>query len=120
MGLSNDEGEEEKLNRETVIQNKIRVALSERGCIVHRCNTGLYYSKDGRPVVCGEVGHSDLYGHRPDGKAFYLEIKTPVGRASKEQLAFIKAMQNTGALAGFARSVADAMEVLQFEDHSLP
>ena len=100
------------MNRETIIQNQIRVALSERGCIVHRCNTGVYYTSDGMRVRCGEVGHSDLYGHRPDGKAFYLEIKTPVGRASKEQKSFIRAMQATGAVAGFAQSIEDAVKVV--------
>lgn len=99
---------------------QIMVALSEKGCFVLRTNSGIYYSKDGTPVRVGFPGLSDLVGSTPDGRFFALEIKTPSGRASKEQLAFIKAMQNTGALAGFARSVADAMEVLQFEDHSLP
>lgn len=100
------------MNHETVIQNQIRVALSERGCIVHRCNTGVYYTNDGKRVKCGEVGHSDLYGHRPDGKAFYLEVKTPIGRASKEQKDFIAAMRATGAIAGFARSIEDAIKVV--------
>lgn len=112
MGIPDDESEGETMNPETVIQNKIRVALSERGCVVHRCNTGLYYSKDGRPVQCGEVGHSDLYGHRPDGRAFYLEVKTPVGRARPEQINFIEAMYRTGAIAAFVRSVEDAVEVV--------
>lgn len=97
------------MNPETKLQNEIRVALCQQGCIVHRCNTGLYYSKDGTPVRCGEVGHTDLYGHRPDGKAFYLEIKTPVGRASKEQKQFVRVMRATGAVAGFARTVEDAV-----------
>lgn len=100
------------MNRETIIQNQIRVALSERGCIVHRCNTGVYYTSDGRRVKCGEVGHSDLYGHRPDGRAFYLEVKTPIGRATAAQKNFIEAMKNSGAKAGFARSVEDAIKVV--------
>lgn len=107
------------MNRETVIQNQIRVALSERGCIVHRCNTGVYYTSDGNRVKCGEVGHSDLYGHRPDGRVFYLEVKTPVGKASREQKDFIAAMQISGAIAGFARSVPDAVKVVFGENCSL-
>lgn len=79
---------------------------------MHRCNTGLFYTADGLPVTCGEVGHSDLYGHRPDGRAFYLEIKTPVGRASKEQKRFVRAMNASGAVAGFARSIEDAVKVV--------
>lgn len=101
-----------RLKRETEIQNKIRVALCECGCVVHRCNTGVFYTKDGRPVKIGEVGHSDLYGHNADGTAFYLEVKTPVGKATKEQFDFIEAMARSGAIAGFARSVEDAVRIV--------
>lgn len=100
------------MNKETSIQNEIRVALCEAGCIVHRCNTGTFYTKDGRAVKIGEVGHSDLYGHRPDGRAFYLEVKTPVGRARKEQFDFAEAMYRSGAIVGFARSVEDAVRIV--------
>lgn len=98
--------------RETELQNKIRAALCEFGCVVHRCNTGVFYTKDGRPVKIGEVGHSDLYGHNADGIAFYLEVKTPVGEASKEQINFVEAMIRSGAIAGFARSVEDAVRIV--------
>lgn len=100
------------MKRETEIQNKIRVALSECGCVVHRCNTGVFYTKDGRPVTIGEKGHSDLYGHNADGVAFYLEVKTPVGNASQDQIRFIEAMMRSGAIAGFARSVEDAVRIV--------
>ena len=53
-----------------------------------------------------------MRGHRNDGRAFYLECKTPIGRARKEQLSFIEAMKNSGALAGFARSVQDAIDIV--------
>lgn len=100
------------MNKETALQNNIRVALCEAGCIVHRCNTGIFYTKDGRTVKIGEKGHSDLYGHRPDGRAFYLEIKTPAGQASQEQIDFIEAMYRSGAVAGFARTVEGALQVV--------
>lgn len=100
------------MKKETDIQNRIRVALSEAGCIVHRCNTGTFYTKDGRAVKIGEVGHSDLYGHRPDGKAFYLEVKTPIGQATREQIDFAEAMYRTGAIVGFVRTVEDAVKVV--------
>ena len=100
------------MKKETDIQNRIRVALCEAGCIVHRCNTGTFYTKDGRAVKIGEVGHSDLYGHRPDGKAFYLEVKTPIGQATREQFDFAEAMYRSGAIVGFARTVEDAVRVV--------
>lgn len=100
------------MKKETVLQNQIRAALCEKGCVVHRCNSGLYYTKDGRTVRCGEVGHTDLYGHRPDGRAFYLEVKTPAGTASKQQRQFITAMGSSGAIAGFARTAQEAEAVV--------
>lgn len=98
--------------QETEIQNKIRAALCDFGCVVHRCNTGVFYTKDGRAVKIGEKGHSDLYGHNADGIAFYLEVKTPIGNASQDQIRFIDAMAKTGAIAGFARSVEDAVRLV--------
>ena len=90
------------------------VALSNDGHFVARANVGLFFTKDGRPVGTGlPVGFSDLFGHRRgDARAFYLEIKTTVGRVSPEQRAFIDAMQRRGALAGVARSVEDAQKIL--------
>lgn len=100
------------MKRETELQNRIRAALCDFGCVVHRCNTGVFYTKDGRPVKIGEVGHSDLYGHNAEGIAFYLEVKTPVGKASKDQINFIEAMMRSGAIAGFARTVEDAVRIV--------
>jgi hypothetical protein len=92
----------------------IMVALSEDGHFVARANVGLFFTKDGRPVHAGlPVGFSDLFGHRAgDARAFYLEVKTPTGRATPQQLAFIAAMQRRGALAGVVRSVDEARAVL--------
>lgn len=93
----------------------IMVALSEDGHFVARANVGLFFTKDGRPVRSGlPVGFSDLFGHRAgDARAFYLEVKTPTGRASPQQLAFIAAMQKRGALAGVVRSVEEALAVVR-------
>lgn len=97
---------------ETIIQNKIRVALSKEGCLVFRHTVGNFYTKWGQEIKIGTVGHSDLYGIKSDGKAFFLEVKTPEGSASKEQKAFIKAVKGKGALAGFARSPLDALKIV--------
>jgi len=100
--------------READLMRSIMVALSEDGHFVARANVGLFFTKDGRPVHAGlPVGFSDLFGHRAgDARAFYLEVKTPTGRVSPQQLAFIAAMQRRGALAGVVRSVDEAREVL--------
>lgn len=100
------------MKEETSTQNQIRAALCAEGCIVHRANVGLFYTRDGRRIKIGETGHSDLYGHRPDGKAFYLEVKTPIGEASEEQIRFVEAMYRSGAIAGFVRTVDEAVRIV--------
>ena len=102
---------------ETDIQNRIRLALSQKGCKVFRCNVGNFYTKYGQEIKIGVKGHSDLYGVRPDGKAMFLEIKTPEGKAKKEQKNFIAAMKTNNALAGFARSVEDALKIVFPEEY---
>ena len=100
--------------REGDLMRSIMVALSQDGHCVFRANVGLFFTQDGRPVHAGlPVGFSDLFGHRVgDARAFYLEVKTPTGRVSPQQLAFIAAMQKRGALAGVVRSVEEARAVL--------
>jgi VRR-NUC domain len=99
---------------EADLMRQIMVALSEDGHFVARANVGLFYTRDLRPVSTGlPPGFSDIFGHRAsDARAFYIEIKTPTGRASPQQLAFIAAMQKRGAIAGVARSVAEARALL--------
>lgn len=97
---------------ETDLQNLIRCELSRRGCFVQRTNSGTYYTRDGRPVKIGIPGQSDLCGHRPDGKAFYIEVKKPGQKPRKNQLDFIEAMKNSGAIAGWADSVEKAVEIV--------
>lgn len=100
------------MKEETILQNTIRIALSKKGCIVHRANVGVFYTVDGREIHIGVDGHSDLYGHRPDGRAFYVEVKTLKGKISFKQETFLSAMKNSGALAGVARSVQDAIKIV--------
>jgi hypothetical protein len=95
---------------EADLMRQIMVALSADGHFVARANVGLFFTAYGRPVKTGlPKGFSDLFGHRAsDARAFYFEVKTTTGRASKEQLAFIAAMKKRGALAAIVRSVEDA------------
>ena len=97
---------------ETNIQNRIRLELCKKGCLIFRCNTGSFFTKYGQEIKIGQVGHSDLYGIRDDGKAIFLEVKTKIGKASEEQKNFIKAVKNKGALAGFANSVEQALDIV--------
>ena len=102
------------MKQETKIQNTIMLELGKLGHRVFRSQVGLFYTLDGRRIHIGQKGQSDLHGHRvQDGKAFYIETKTPVGKASKEQLDFIKAMKESNSLAGFANSVEQALKILE-------
>lgn len=97
---------------ETDIQTAIRIELSRRGCICLRTNAGTFYTEDGRPIRIGIPGQSDLQGHRPDGRCFYIEVKRPGRKPRKNQQDFLEAMQNSGALAGVAHSVEEAVEIV--------
>jgi len=41
-----------------------------------------------------------------------IEVKTPKGRATKDQLRFIEHIRNAGGIAGIARSVDEARLIL--------
>lgn len=92
------------------------LALSKAGCTVFRCNVGRWKTEDGRWVSTGlPRGFSDLFGHRPDGRAFYCEVKSATGRLRPEQEAFLEAMRARGAVAIVARDADDCVaRVLRF------
>ena len=93
--------------------HKIMSALSSKGCFVLRTNSGVFYDSNGNRVRVGFPGLSDLIGFRPDGKFFALEIKTETGRPTEEQLKFIDFCHRKGIPAGIARSVEDALRILE-------
>lgn len=102
------------MNTETTLMHEIMVALSSR-CRIFRINVGTFKTADGRWITTGvPAGFSDLFGIRNgDGKAVFIEVKTKRGKATDAQLKFIEAMRNRGALAGIARSVQDALEIVE-------
>lgn len=101
------------MTEEHIIQNKIRLALSD-SCIVFRVNVGSGRTYDGRHFDTGvPKGFSDLFGFRKsDGKAFFIEVKTPKGKPSSEQLCFLEQMRQYGAVSGICRSAEDALRLL--------
>lgn len=101
---------------EKEIQSRIQVALCEKGCKVFRSNTGNFFTADGRRIQTYFKGFSDLHGHRPDGKAFYIEVKDATGRPSKEQINFLYEMRKSGAIAGICRSVESSIKLVFGEE----
>jgi len=115
------------MNPETRIQNRILLALSEAGCTVWRNETsgawvGKQIHRDGDQVTLINahmmtfglaVGSSDIIGITPEGRFLAVEVKTPKGRPTKEQLRFIEAVRAAGGIAGIARSVEEALDLIR-------
>lgn len=115
------------MNQETKIQRAIMVALSNAGCTVFRNETGSFWAGktlhkaqdqvtlgNARMVPCGLCkGSSDIIGiHHGSGRLIAIEVKTAKGRPTKEQEAFIEAINRAGGIAGIARSPEDALALL--------
>lgn len=96
------------------IQNEIRLRLSELGYAVFRTNVGRFRTSDGRYMSTGlPKGFSDLMAVK-DGRVYFLEVKTPAGKASAEQERFLAVMRDRyGCAAGIVRSADDAVKLCE-------
>ena len=108
-------------SEETRISDEIRLALSD-SCVLARSPAGFFYQgkrvrntlTNLRPTKVLIPGWPDLTGfRRSDGRAVFIEVKTAKGKPSPEQLKFIELAKRSGALAGIARSVQDAIEIVE-------
>jgi len=109
---------------EQSIQQHIRLACSIGTCRLFRNNTGTLKDANGRPVSFGLCkGSADLIGWRnvtitPEmvGQQIAvftsIEVKSSSGRVKPEQQQWLNAVQAAGGIAGVARSVEDAMDLL--------
>ncbi|MBO5968989.1 MAG: VRR-NUC domain-containing protein [Clostridia bacterium] len=119
---------------EADVQNSIRLKLSELGYYTERINVGSGYLvpkelMDKIKRLCPQLkaeldrisyfstgavkGRSDISAIK-DGKIAFLEIKNEKGRPTAEQLKFIEVMQTRyGCRAGVARSVSDALAIVE-------
>lgn len=96
------------------LSRMIEIEASRLGHRLLRNNIGKLQDRDGRWVSfgVGGVGGSDLIGWCRDGRFAAVEVKTPTGRVSAEQQAFIDAVNRAGGRAGVARSVEDVALIL--------
>lgn len=53
------------------------------------------------------AGQSDVWGFLPDGRPFWVELKSPKGRLTDDQRVFLEIVKAKGHLAAVVRSVAD-------------
>ena len=95
------------------VQSLIREELSKHGFCVFRANVGKVKMQDGRWFDTGlPKGHSDLVAYK-NGRAYFLEVKTPTGHIRPEQEKFLAIMRGRyGCVTGIVRSVDDALEVV--------
>ena len=101
------------MNQETALQNQIIAALCQNGCVARNHTVGQFYTKYGGIVNIGQLGESDIFGHRiSDGKAIYIEVKLPGESPRQDQEKFLKAMRAAGAIAGCAHSVEEALAIV--------
>ena len=113
------------MKSESLIQNEIRLALSEYG-IVLRLNSGKFWQGERvwskefnqyvlinlRPVQGCPEGTPDLLFLGESGKVAFVECKTKKGSAREKQNRFIEIMHKYGIKASLARSVEDALKII--------
>lgn len=113
-------------NAETTLQQQIRLALGTHPQTrLFRNQVGsLPDPRTGRLVTFGLArGSADLIGWRTitvtadmvgQRLAVFtsIEVKTPTGRVRPDQTAWLSAVQAAGGIAGIARSVPDALQLV--------
>ena len=113
-------------NAETTLQQQIRLALGTHPQTkLFRNQVGsLPDPRTGRLVTFGLArGSADLIGWRTitvtadmvgQRLAVFtsIEVKTPTGRVRPDQTAWLTAVQAAGGIAGIARSVPDALQLV--------
>ena len=110
---------------EQYIQQEIRAELGHGDVRLWRNNTGCLQDRQGRWVRFGLAkGSSDLIGIRrititPDmvgqevGIFCAVEVKSPTGKPTEEQRRFLSCVESMGGVAGVARSVDEAAQILR-------
>ena len=95
---------------------EVMTALKSHSSVawIHRQNTGsLRVGK--RFIRFGWPGCSDILGQLRDGRFLACEVKSPTGKPTPEQSAFISQINSNGGLAFIARNCADVFRELQNE-----
>jgi hypothetical protein len=98
--------------RESEIQSRIRQAINQTDkARVMRNSVGFDFDKRIRYGL--GVGSPDLIGVLRNGRVFALECKAKNGRLSTEQAAWWLAARQWGITGGVAKSVEDALLLLE-------
>lgn len=95
---------------ESQIQDAVRLELgSDPDLVLWRNNIGMAWMRNGTPVKfgVGGPGGADLIGLFR-GRFVAIELKTPIGRQSKEQKQYQQLVERKGGTYVVIRSVDDA------------
>lgn len=104
------------MESEHAVQTKIMLALSKNGFTVFRSNAGKIRTEAGQMIMLFPRGFPDICGFRhSDGRFFCLEIKNEKGRLRPDQKLFGQFIKSFPVLYGVARSVDDALEIVDKE-----
>jgi len=100
---------------EHVVEGEILdwLALSGVGFFWKNTSGGFFDGKRMRKHTSSYAirGTSDILGLTNGGRLIALEVKNELGSPSKEQIVFIKKVQQCGGLAGLVRSVDQTREL---------
>jgi len=69
------------------------------------------WDKKQQGIYASSTGFSDFVGHI-NGEIGYIEVKSKTGKPSMKQIEFIKQKKLSGAKAGFAASIKDAIDIM--------
>jgi hypothetical protein len=97
---------------ETALMRAILVALNQvPDALFWRVNVGLATAPDGRKTRYGLPGQADIAGVLR-GRHVEIEVKTPTGSQSRQQIRWQRAVERAGGTYVLARSVDDALSAL--------
>lgn len=102
----------ERLPESEILADVLVKLTAIPGVIAFRNNSGLFFTKTGRPVRASVKGAADILG-AARGVPLAVETKTAIGRQSKAQKNFQAAWELAGGLYILARSFDDVAAALR-------
>lgn len=102
--------------KESDIMRLVQMRVTSLGHRVMRNNVGMAWDRAGTPIRFGlGVGSGDLIGLTRKGRFLSIEVKTPKGRVSDEQLAWMSMVKSMGGLAFIIREPSEVDVLLANE-----
>jgi len=99
--------------KEQDIQKAISDWLEYSGYLVIKINNvGIFNQRTGSYIPPRQKGISDLIACK-DGKFYAFEVKTPKGKLTEYQEAFLEAVKRCGGVAGVVTSIEDIEKLLK-------